>query len=240
MKRLLLLLIACAMLGFAGVGVGDATEPIRQGAKGEEIVRIQMRLFDLGYYTYKPTGSFQTVTRAAVIAYQLACGLMSDGSVGQETLEQLFLRGAKRVDFRAGVPLSYTAQGPIQYHGKPTPWKTVRQALTEDTAYRVRNAATGADVMLQFVSGENHAEMTLPSGTIAERNAAVSALTDWLGSANSFYKCAVLFELDGQWIAASMQWNGEDHVCIYFTDSRSHVHDFPDAEHEANIRKAAQ
>ena len=233
------LLLVLLLLPFAGAKADGEDQLMQQGDTGEEVVRVQTRLFDLGYYTYKPTGSFQTVTRAAVIAYQLACGLMSDGSVGQETLEQLFLRGAKRVDFRAGVPLSYTAQGPIQYHGKPTPWKTVRQALTENTAYRVRNAATGADVMLQFVSGENHAEMTLPSGTIAERNAAVSALTDWLGSANSFYKCAVLFELDGQWIAASMQWNGEDHVCIYFTDSRSHVHDFPDAEHEANIKKAS-
>lgn len=239
MKRILLFFLILILIPLAGVRADDDALLIQQGDRGEEIVRIQTRLFDLGFYTYKPTGSFQTVTKSAVIAYQAESGLMSDGSVGQETLDTLFMRGAKRVTFHAEVPLSFTAQGMIQHKGNPTSWKTVRQALTENEVYRVRNAATGTDVMLQFVFGENHAEMTIPSLSIAERNAAVSTLTDWLGSANSFYKCAVLFELEGKWVAASMQWDGEARVCVYFKDSLSHVLGFPDTEHEANIKKAS-
>lgn len=239
MKRIIPLLLVLMLLPIFGVAADEGEQPMQQGDKGEEVVRVQTRLFDLGYYTYKPTGSYQTVTRSAVVAYQVSGGLMSDGTVGSETMQTLFLHGAKRADFRAAVPLSFTAQGTITQKGAATPWETVRPMLTPDEPYRVRNAATGEDVTLLYVSGENHAEMTVPTRTVAERSAAVNMLTSWLGSANSFYKCAVLFELDGQWIAASMQWDGDAHVCVYFKDSRSHVLGLSDTEHIANIRRAS-
>ena len=237
MKRILPILLILFLLPVFGVQADEGNKIIQQGDKGEEIVRIQTRLFDLGYYSYKPTGSYRTVTRTAVIAYQAASGLMSDGSVGAETMNALFSRGAKRVDFHAYVPLSFSAQGPITQNGNSISWNTIRPMLTEGTAYRIRNAATGEDLTLLFVAGENHAEMSLPLQD-PDRSAAASMLTNWLGSTNSFYKCAVLFELDGQWIAASMQWNGENRACVYFKDSLSHVLGLPDAEHAANVRKA--
>lgn len=237
MKRIVSILLILLMLSALSVSFGDEGKLIQTGDKGEEVVRVQTRLFDLGYYTYKPTGSFRTVTKSAVVTYQAASGLMSDGSVGQETATALFLRSAKRVDFHAEIPLTYTAQGTITEKGNPIPWTTVRPMLVADTAYRVRNAATGEDVQLIFVSGENHADMKLPT-RYADAQNAVKMLNKWLGSTNSFYKCAVLFELDGQWIAASMQWNGENSVCVYFKGSTSHVLNLPDIEHEANIKKA--
>lgn len=238
MKRILPILLVLLLLPVYGVSVGDEGQLMVQGDKGEEVVRVQTRLFDLGYYTYKPTGSFRTVTKTAVVSYQAASGLMSDGSVGQETMRALFSNTAKRVDFHAEIPLTYTAQGAIAEKGNPISWKAVRPKLTEDTAYRIRNAATGEDISLVFETGENHAEMKLPK-KLAEQRTATAMLNKWLGSSNSFYKCAVLFELDGQWIAASMQWNGTDRVCLYFKGSTSHVLNLPDVEHEANIKKAA-
>ena len=79
-------------------------------------------------------------------------------------------------------------------------------------------------------------QRSLPSAAV-ERLASAAMLSKWLGTANSFYKCAILFELDGQWLAASMQWDCENHVCVYFPESLSHVNGYPDAEHEANIQK---
>ncbi len=234
MKRLLLLLLACAALCAAGTGYAD--ELMQQGAKGEEVVRVQKRLFDLGFYTYKPTGSYQTVTKSAVMAYQAASGITNDGTIGAETIQTLFSRGAKRVDFHAEVPLSFTAQDAITQKGNAMPWDELKGKLTDGATYTVRNAATGEDVSLVYVSGENHAELTLP--TAQNENAqSASVLSKWLGSANSFYKCAVLLELDGQWIAASMQWNGIAHICLYVTGSRSNVCNLPDAEHDANIKR---
>ncbi|MBR4905907.1 MAG: peptidoglycan-binding protein [Clostridia bacterium] len=239
MKRIVLFILILLLLPIFTTAADGTDNILSQGDKGEDVVRIQTRLFDLGFYTYKPTGSFQTVTRSAVVSYQAACGLSADGRIGEDTMRSLFTLGAKRVDFHAEVPLSFTAQGAITQKGEPVSWKTVREKLTEGETYHVRNAATGETVSLVFSSGEKHAETAVPERPYSERTAAVSMLTAWLGSANSFYKCAVLFELDGQWIAASMQWDGEAHACVYFKDSTSHVLNLPDAEHEANIRKAS-
>ncbi len=234
MKRLLLFLLACGMLAFAGTGVAD--ELMQQGSKGEEVVRIQTRLFDLGFYTYKPTGSYQTVTRSAVVAYQTASGVMNDGTIGAETMRTLFSRGAKRVDFHAEVPLTFFAQGAILEKGNAMTWDELKGRLAAGETYTVRNAATGEDVSLVYVSGENHAEMTLPTAQNVRQRSAIF-LSKWLGDTNSFYKCAVLLELDGQWIAASMQWDGESRICLYVTGSRSNVQNLPDAEHDANVKK---
>lgn len=237
MKRIVPILLILLMLPVFSVSAGDEGKLMQSGDKGEEVVRVQTRLFDLGYYTYKPTGAFRTVTKTAVVAYQAASGLMSDGSVGQETATALFLRSAKRADYHAEIPLTYTAQGAITEKGNTILWATVRPMLVAETAYRVKNAATGEVMQLIFASGENHAEMKLPTRYADAQNAG-KTLNKWLGSTNSFYKCTVLFELDGQWIAASMQWNGENRVCLYFKGSTSHVLNMPDVEHEMNIKKA--
>ncbi len=238
MKRIIPLLLVLLLLPvFSGSADGEG-KLILQGDKGEEVVRIQARLFDLGYYTYKPTGSYQTVTRSAVVAYQVASGLMSDGSVGQETLQALFSRNATRVPYHAEIPLTYTAQGAITQKGRAVPWNEIREKLVAGESYVIRNASTGDEIKLVFNGGENHAELSVPT-LYYEKNAAVAGLAKWLGTANSFYKCAVLFSLDGQWIAASLQWNGSDHACLYFTGSLSHVLGLPDAEHDANVKKAS-
>ena len=239
MKRLVPILLALLLLPVFGVAADGEGKLMQTGDKGEEVVRVQTRLFDLGYYTYKPTGSFQTVTKSAVISYQAASGLMSDGSVGSETAAMLFSRHAKRIPFHAEVPLSFTAQGPIVQKGAAVSWETVLPKLVQGSSYRVRNAASAEDATLIFDSGENHAEMSLPT-VPSEHSASVGMLSKWLGTDNSFYKCAVLLELDGQRIAASIQWDGDGRICVYFRDSRSHVLDLPDAEHESNIKKAAE
>ena len=236
MKRLILILTAILLFCCATTVVGD-DELIRQGSKGEAVVRIQMRLFDLGYYTYKPTGSFQTVTRSAVVSYQVASGIMSDGTIGPESMNALFSRSAKRVDFHAEIPLTFTAQGEITQKGKAIPWSALKNTMIPEKAYRFRNASTGEELRLVYQGGEGHAEMTVPA-TYPDKQQTEAMLVKWLGSTDSFYKCAVLMELDGQWIAASMQWDGESRACVYFTGSVSNVCGLSDTEHAANIRKA--
>ena len=239
MKRILPILLVLLLLPVFTVSAGEEGKLITQGETGEEVVRIQARLFDLGYYTYKPTGSFQTVTKSAVMTYQASNGLMNDGSVGEETINELFSRSAKRVDFHAEIPLSFTAQGTIAQKGNRTPWEDVLPKLEKTKEYRIRNAETAEDIKLSFSSGTKHAEMRLPAAEKEKENAS-AMLTKWLGSTNSFYKSGVLFNLEGKWIAASIQWNGKDRICVYFKNSVSHVLNLPDAEHEANIEKVGK
>lgn len=235
MKRwygtLTVLLLGMFLLGQVSVG---ETELLQTGSQGEEVVRVQQRLFDLGYYFYKPDGSYEAGTRTAVIAYKTAAGILGDSSIGGETLDALYQSTAVRAPFHAVLSLSYTAQGTIQYRGEARAWNDVRARLTPDVSYTVRNAATGETCQLLFVSGVHHAVMRVADTWLSK-----SMMQKWLGTDNSQYKCAVLLDLDGQWIAASMQWDGEQIARLYFSGSTSDVYALPDVEHAANIKKAS-
>ena len=240
MKRIAVLLLAVwASVFFMTAAADDTTESeiIRQGAKGEAVVRIQMRLFDLGYYTYKPTGSYQTVTKSAVSAYQIESGLMSDGSIGPESLRALFSRGAVRAPFHAAVPLTYTAQSGTFAYGVAAEWDEIKPLLVPEQEYTITNATTGETCALIFQGGENHADFSIPIRWNTPDPTLVKTLSGWLGDANSFYKCAVLLTVNNRPIAASIQWNGIDAVCLYVTGSTSHVFGLPDADHDAMIAK---
>ena len=237
MKRIWIILL-CGMLLWASGAAGDnGFEIIRQGTTGERVVRVQERLFDLGYYTYKPTGSYQTVTRAAVMRYQAESGLMNDGSIGEQTYNAIFQRGAVRAPFAAGVSLTYTAQSGAFSRGIGLTWEAVKKRLTEGDSLMLTNATTGQSVTMVYAGGENHAELTVPMrwGRI-DRNVQ-TMLEQWLGTTNSYYKCGVLLNLDGQSVAASMQWNANGGVCLYLLDSTSHVYGLHDVEHDALIRR---
>ena len=74
MKRTLMLLLAllCLCVGATALAEEKERETIALGSKGQLVVRIQQRLMDLGFYSYKPTGSYQAVTRRAALAYERA------------------------------------------------------------------------------------------------------------------------------------------------------------------------
>ncbi len=237
MKRVWIILLCSMLLWASGTAGDNAFEIIRQGSTGERIVRVQERLFDLGYYTYKPTGSYQTVTRAAVMRYQAESGLLNDGSIGEQTYRAIFARGAVRAPFTAGVALTYTAQSGAFSRGIGLTWEAVKKRLTEGETLTLTNATTGQSVTMVYAGGENHAELTVPVRWGRTDRNAQTMLAQWLGTTNSFYKCGVLLDLDGQSVAASMQWNADGGVCLYLSGSTSHVHGLHDVEHDALIQR---
>lgn len=90
------------------------------GAKGDEVTRVQQRLKDLGYLDGKVDGQYGGGTKRAVIAFQRANGLTTDGVAGQETQEKLFAEDAvaapdgSPVDVLAGdVPILVNKDHPV-------------------------------------------------------------------------------------------------------------------------------
>lgn len=63
---------------------------IKMGDSGDKVISLQMRLRDLGYYTYKITGEFGGVTKQAVIDFQDDNNLKQDGIVGGKTATLLY------------------------------------------------------------------------------------------------------------------------------------------------------
>lgn len=61
----------------------------KQGSRGDEVIAIQTKLSELGYYTGNIDGIFGTGTKNAVINFQKDNGLAADGIAGAKTLSAL-------------------------------------------------------------------------------------------------------------------------------------------------------
>lgn len=236
MKRMLLLLLVllCLCVGASVLAEEKERETVALGAKGQLVVRIQQRLMDLGYYTYKPTGSYQAVTRRAVLSYERAAGARQDGRLTPEEQDELFAAGATRAPFAASIALSFTAQTtPFAVTGELWDWDEVKKELVAGETYTVTNCANGESAEMIFQDGKHHAHMTP-----AARYANGQMLKQWLGESNSYYKIAVTVDIGGKRVAASMQFDN-DTAHVYFQGSASEVLNMADVEHDSLIKRAA-
>ncbi len=64
-------------------------DKLRRGDKGAQVVALQQRLAELGYWNGRADGSFGLLTQQAVYALQKAAGLGRDGVVGAKTRKAL-------------------------------------------------------------------------------------------------------------------------------------------------------
>lgn len=62
---------------------------LQMGDRGPEVLALQQRLSDLGYWLGEPDGHFGFLTQQAVWAFQKAAGLARDGEVGAATRKAL-------------------------------------------------------------------------------------------------------------------------------------------------------
>ena len=79
------------LLGAAGSTTSTATvtTTLREGSSGNDVLTLQQKLKDLGYYTGELTGNYGSLTKEAVRLYQRANDLGSDGIAGPKTLSKL-------------------------------------------------------------------------------------------------------------------------------------------------------
>jgi peptidoglycan hydrolase-like protein with peptidoglycan-binding domain len=66
-----------------------APQKLKKGAKGDEILALQRRLTELGYWNGRADGKFGSTTQQAVFAVQKTAGLQRDGVVGPKTQKAL-------------------------------------------------------------------------------------------------------------------------------------------------------
>lgn len=64
-------------------------ETLRKGDEGDAVKELQQLLKDKGYFSEEVTGYFGKVTEDALLAYQQAAGLSTDGIAGDDTLSKL-------------------------------------------------------------------------------------------------------------------------------------------------------
>ena len=226
------------------------TEIYSENSAGETVVRIQIRLRELGYLWFKPTGVYRAMTVKAVEEFQTRCvaygeRLAVDGRMGEQSMLDLFAPSAPKFRIPDSVHLP---RGPIadtlKVKGEVQSWNAVKQKLNVNEEYTVIDCNTGKQFKLVFTGGENHAEAELASESELE------AFNYICGSEYNFLKRPVVVMFGETAVAASIQCyphgsdsvadNGiEGHVCLFFEGSLSHVGSLPDVEHNANVFAAA-
>src|SRR4028118_2252513 len=82
---LLSISVAVSLLGMAN----QALALVQEGDRGSEVIALQQRLKQLGYFQGNVTGYFGSLTKQAVISFQQAKGLTADGLVGTNTQASL-------------------------------------------------------------------------------------------------------------------------------------------------------
>jgi peptidoglycan hydrolase-like protein with peptidoglycan-binding domain len=225
-------------------------EILKPDSSGIPVFKVQMRLRDLGYLNYRPTGLYYTMTQNAVISFQQNNALDTDGQVGQITYDKLFSSDVVRKPLSAsilvtsGLPLT-TAPAP----GEAADWSTVVDAaFPVGTTATVTDYNTSKSFTVQRTGGTGHADV---------ETADAAAYTTFLECFNvqgdekpTWEKRAVVVNVNGSVYAASLfgHPDGADtiadnsmdgHVCLYFSGSTSDVFGFVDKEHEKMVKVAA-
>ncbi|MGI5877345.1 MAG: peptidoglycan-binding domain-containing protein [Christensenellales bacterium] len=218
---------------------------IRRGDEGDNVILLQMRLADLGYFDTAITGYFGDVTEQAVKAFQKENKLTQDGAVGKQTAEVLFSNEAVRepvVSVKKPAPKvvkSKPIKGNLRdwYSYVNSRWPRGGKCLVIDYETRIQ-------YHMIRVGGYNHADVEPATKEDCAK------LLKTYGGSWSWDRRAVVVRIGGEYIAGST--NGYPHgyetvsgnnmtgqVCIHFLNSRNHVRNLVDPSHQAMVRRAA-
>lgn len=219
---------------------------LERNCEGDEVVDVQMRLRDLGYFNYKVTGYYGPSTAGAVREFQQKNGLSDDGNVGAETRSVLYSMDAVRKIVVATVANDYMAvsRGGTTGMGLLLNWFTEGQYMFRrgDIA-KITDLYTGITFNMKRTGGHNHAD--IEPVTASDAAAMKRAWGGW-----SWARRPVICEVHGARIAASM--NGMPHgydsmpgngmsgqVCLHMYKSKNHVHNAVDPTHQRCVMIAA-
>ncbi len=235
------------MLSSGGALAEEDTESnmLKEGDTGDDVILVQLRLRDLGYFNYKITNFFGKYTMLTLAEFQKNNKLGADGVLGPETSRILFSNAAVRKPIeerKKPEPKVKKASVPT---GKLKDWFSyVYPRFDRGEKIKVYDVDTGITFYMVRVGGSNHADVEPVSSSDTKK------IKEAYGGEWSWERHAIIVRLDGEYIAASM--NGfphaydmisgnsmKGHVCIHFLNSKTHIRDAKDPLHQDMVYKAA-
>ncbi len=247
MKKLISIFILAIILLFTLAASAYGAELLKSGSQGEDVLRVQARLAELGYFHIRPTGVFGGKTRSCVVAFQEFNEIMADGTIGQETMDRLFAVSAVRHPIGASVdiPIGPSVNSEIKIFGAATPWEEVDLLFKEGVPTMITDCWTERTFNVTRLGGENHAEVACSTANDA------GIFLEVFGGEPNWSKRPVVVHFEDMDVAASLQGmnhgtdsidgnNLEGFCCLYFTSSTAHFHSLVDVEHRSNIQDASE
>lgn len=230
-----------------------ASVTLKTGDTGEAVKKVQSRLKSLGYFDGEVAGNYQSMTKAAVEAFQKTAGLSVDGECGINTLEALFSDSAPKMPQTAELSAA-TSKGGTSSNSTVTPahgtaismdwWESdIQKIFSRGTTATITDVETGLAWQEQRRGGTNHADVQPLTA------ADTAVLKKVYGGTWSWNRRAIFVTIDGKNYAASMNGmphgggsisgnNFNGHHCIHFTNSRTHGSNKVCSLHQSAIQKA--
>lgn len=207
----------------------ENTMILSAGSQCDEVILLQSRLRDLGYFNYKITNYYGVKTKEAVANFQKQNGLTADGVAGPDTYNVLFNNAAQRAAIEEVVKPTPTPSPTPQRstssssssstssnktsskkHASGAPigelknwFSWVSKRFTYKDKVQVIDVNTGIKFYVIMVGGHNHADVEPAS---KEDTAKLKKI---YGGSWSWSRRAVVVKISGHWVAASI--NGMPH-----------------------------
>lgn len=144
---------SAAQAGRASTVATAVTADLRLGDSGRQVVALQRRLLDLGYWLPGGTdGEFGQGTRHAVVALQKAAGLGRDGVVGARTRRALDRGTRPKASTRRGRAIEVDLS------------KQILMVVKDGRVLQILDTSTGTGTWYTQPDGDR-AKATTPTGT---------------------------------------------------------------------------
>ena len=201
---------------------------LRKGSTGDDVLMLQAKLKELGYYTGEVHGTYDSATVTAVKAFQKNNNTGVDGVAGSATLRILYERDPVRAD-EAPKPVPTVAPGVGEMQG-PNPsavelahwYDDVKQNYRNGQTLTVYDPSTGLGWKLKIYAMGRHADC---EPLTAEDTAIMYKA---FGDQNTWTPKPVYVNMpDGRWLLATTHNvahltgsiadnNFDGHLCVHF------------------------
>jgi hypothetical protein len=261
LRKIAVALLLVTILFESGIGTALADQGagdilIQKGDENDNVILLQLRLQDLGFYDYKITGFFGDFTSNALKDFQKANPpLSSDGKAGAQTLKTMYSNDALRkpVEPRVKPKPKPTTTTKKKKFGVMEDWfKWVQYNWKRGETCTVTDLDTQISYRMVRVGGSYHADVA--PLTKADNNKFIQSYKADGGSYPNWDRRAVVVSIHGKLVAASTngmphgstgilgngmsQGNQKLQVCIHFLNSRTHIHNMVDPAHQYQVKRA--
>jgi len=193
---------------------------VKKGMQCDEVILLQMRLRDLGYYNYKITNYFGSYTEDAVKGFQKENELSVDGVMGPKTFDILFSNDAKRAPVKEVIkptptPLKLPGQVKSVPKGKLMTWDKGRNLFPRGTSTAVIDVYTRVQYAMTRVGGSKHFDVEPSTKADCARRWALAHLelpevARWTSETPELYTLEVTLASGGEVVvspdSASVTW----------------------------------
>lgn len=270
LKKLILVffILVLALVPIISMAAPEGYTVIKKNVVSVDTILVQMRLIDLNYLAYRPTGKFASTSVKVMQEFEKNNGLDSDGQVSPLDFDALFDNELVRSSYKSDIVIYGDSDDTITNLGDGINWSVVDAAFPVGTTANILDCHTNITYTIKRVGGDGHAHVEPLTERDTNKFYDMFTHTDtgytYLEEGRLTYEkrpCVVTIgensyaaSMFGYVHGADPGWvtNPEDpeaepgddnkmdgYLCLYFSGSTTDVLSLTDPEHDANVEEAS-